>query len=265
MFSTTKIQLKMTRILQIPLNSYGEFSFIVNGEEFKTSQIISDLLSEKICQIHSCDPTFNEFSINTINKGDFTNILNLINFEQIIIPENEVSFLSEVFEILGNNSIVFDRKSSKITEENVIELLEKHQKFPVFYSKSLFDEINFISKIFYKILEFRQEEMKNIDLNILERIINNQKIVLKDEDQLLDFINRFYSNDSKYSNLYEYVLFQNVEISSINEFLNIYNINDLTSQTWRAVSNRLKQKIDKNVKNIRKSRYRVVVLYIYFK
>ena len=112
-----------------------------------------------------------------------------------------------------------------------------------------------------------EEEMKKIDLNILERIINNPKLVLDNEDQLLDFVNRFYMSDSKYSNLYECVLFQNVELSSINEFLTNFNINDLTSQTWRAVSNRLKQKIDKNPVLNSKYRYRYrmlsIIIYIF--
>lgn len=48
-----KIQLKTTSILNVSLQSYEkDFSFLVNGEEFKTSRIISDLLSPKICQLH---------------------------------------------------------------------------------------------------------------------------------------------------------------------------------------------------------------------
>lgn len=255
------MQLRTTSILNIPLNSYGEFCFIVNGEKYSTSRIISDLLSQKICQIHACDPTFNEFSFNTTNEGDFSNILKLLNFQPNVIPDNEVPFISEVFEILGNDSIIFDKRSSKITQDNVIELIEKHQKFPIFYAKSLFNEINFASSNFFRILTSKEEELKKLDFDILERIVNNPRIVLKDEDQLLDFINHFYSSDSKYSPLYECVLFQNVELYAINEFLDIYDIDDMTSQTWKAVSNRLKQKIDKiPTKNkSHASRYRTVL------
>ncbi|KAK8839628.1 hypothetical protein M9Y10_031994 [Tritrichomonas musculus] len=269
MYTTTEVQLKTTSILKIPLNIYGNFSFIVNGEEFQTSQIISDILSQKICQIHACDPTFNEFIIKTSNKGDFSNVLKLLNFEKNIIPENEIPFISEVFELLDNDCIEFDKESCRITQDNVINLIENHQKFQVFYSKSLFDEIDFFASNFSDIIKLteNEEEMKKIDLNILERIINNPKLVLDNEDQLLDFVNRFYMSDSKYSNLYECVLFQNVELSSINEFLTNFNINDLTSQTWRAVSNRLKQKIDKNPVLNSKYRYRYrmlsIIIYIF--
>ena len=62
-----QIQLKPLSILQVPLYSYQkDFTFIVNGEEFKTSRIFSDLISSKISQMHSNDPTFDTFYINTL-------------------------------------------------------------------------------------------------------------------------------------------------------------------------------------------------------
>ena len=66
------IQLKISSILNVPLCAYNEFSFIVNEKVYKTTQIISDLLSPKICQIHKSDPTANSFIIDTENKGDFS-------------------------------------------------------------------------------------------------------------------------------------------------------------------------------------------------
>ncbi|KAK8849360.1 hypothetical protein M9Y10_018759, partial [Tritrichomonas musculus] len=100
---TKKIQLKATSILNVPLQLYEEdFSFVVNGEEFKTSRIISDLLSPKICQLRMNDPTLNMYVINTSEQGNFSNVLKLVNFDQNDIPENEIPFILEVMEILNN-------------------------------------------------------------------------------------------------------------------------------------------------------------------
>lgn len=75
------IQLKLSSIENIPFQIYDQdFSFFVNGKEYQTPRIISDLLSPKICKIHSIDPTFNEYIINTHNSGDFSHIIQLINF-----------------------------------------------------------------------------------------------------------------------------------------------------------------------------------------
>ena len=66
------IQLQTASILHVPFSKYGkDFTFIVNGEEFHTSQIIADILSPKISQMRITDPTLLVFSINTHSKGDF--------------------------------------------------------------------------------------------------------------------------------------------------------------------------------------------------
>ena len=87
------LQLKPTCILNVPLQSYGDdFFMIVNGKEFKMNRLISDLLSPKICKIHMNDPTFNRFSIKAQHSGDFSRFLQLINFNEIKIQDDEVDF-----------------------------------------------------------------------------------------------------------------------------------------------------------------------------
>ena len=56
MSNINKIQLKPSSILNVHLQKYPkDFTFIVNGKEFQTSRIISDLLSPKICKNHFND------------------------------------------------------------------------------------------------------------------------------------------------------------------------------------------------------------------
>lgn len=77
-----QIQLKISSILQVPLHLYeNDFTFIVNGKKFKTNRIVSDLLSPKISRNHSTDATIDSFTINTRHRGDFSVILDLVNFK----------------------------------------------------------------------------------------------------------------------------------------------------------------------------------------
>lgn len=121
-------QLKATSVLDIPFQIYDQkFTFIVNGSEYRTIPLISDLLSPRISQIYQTDPTISTFTITTESRGDFNHILNLITFTIQSIPPNEISFFSDVIEKLGNHSIaVGDLQSNLLTNENVIQLL-KHQ------------------------------------------------------------------------------------------------------------------------------------------
>lgn len=93
MTEKTKIQLNPNRISQIPLHTYEcDFMFVVNDEIFKTSKIISDLISPIICQQHINDATTDTFTIHTVNQGDFSHVLNLVNFQPNSIPDSEIPF-----------------------------------------------------------------------------------------------------------------------------------------------------------------------------
>lgn len=53
MIDKNQIQLKYSSIASVPIQTYKQdFTFVVNGEEFVTSRLISDLLSPKISNMH---------------------------------------------------------------------------------------------------------------------------------------------------------------------------------------------------------------------
>ena len=151
MCSNTEVHLKIASVLNVPLQTYtDDFTFIVNGSEFKTSRIVSDLISPKISQYHQNDPLLCHFVINTKNRGNFSNILHLSNFSKITIPDDEIDFFSEVIEILGNDLIDITNPKQ---EENVLEILNKQNVFKCFYSTEIAKEIDFISSNFYKVCD----------------------------------------------------------------------------------------------------------------
>lgn len=252
MTQTTKMLLGTDTILNIPLQYYNEnFTFIVNGKSFKTTRLIADLLSPNICRLHTIDPTAQTFRIDTKEKGDFSNILNLIKFENIQVPMNEISFIIEVIENLGNNSIRFHEKinQTQITCDNVFSLINRHAKYENFYSKELQDDIIFISSHFYELCATRKNELVNLPSDLLFDIVGNDMLQLNDEDQFLSFINDLYSKNPKYSVMYQYVYFSNVSSKSIKDFINIFNYEDMNHLIWAAVSLRLENENQNNILN----------------
>ena len=83
----------------------------------------------------------------------------------------------------------------------------------------------------------------DIDTETLYAIINNSKLKLRDEDQLLNFINHLYKSDSKYSILYEAVLFENVTKERMKEFTQIYKCKYMTNGTWNRLLKRLELEV----------------------
>lgn len=188
------------------------FEFIVNERRYSTCRLIADLLSPLINQLHNFDPTINEFYIQTKNNGNFQHILDLINFNENNIPESEIPFVSEVLKKLDNDSIQIDFHKIQITTSNAFEFLQKHQDYGQFYSPQLQKEIDFASSNFYQL---NVEEINDLKISIIEKIICNKKLRLESEDQLLSLINKLYSDNSSLFYLYEYVEFVNTSQSAI--------------------------------------------------
>lgn len=243
MCETSTLFLKSSCILDVPLQNYGDdFTFIVNGEKYNTSYLIADLLSPIISKTHKSDPTYNKLSINTNQKGNFSHILNLLNFDLNDVPQDEIPFISEVIKILKNESIeIIQPDISEITIYNVFSLLNMHEKSPLYNSNRFQEEIDFISSHLYELIEECKEELISLSIDKLVTVISNSKVQLNSENQLLEFINELYSQNSEYSILYETVHFENVSIEMVSEFIEVFDFNDMTASTWKSISNRLKQ------------------------
>lgn len=268
MLGNSKIQLKTSSVLTVPLQIYDQdFSFIVNGQEFKTNHLIAELLSPKICENHKIDPTINEFYINAKNPGNFSKILDLVAFHSISIDETEIPFLTEIIEQLEASSIDLTRVDIELTNDNIFQYLHKCEESPIFSLEGYQNSIKYISSHFYELCLSHEEEISNLNIDTLYSILKHQNLRLNNEDQLLKFVNKMYTKDSRYYILYESVYFTNVDISSINEFLEIYDINDITQETWQNISMRLKEETEniKDFKKIKISRYQNFITSKIFK
>ncbi|KAK8838755.1 hypothetical protein M9Y10_032794 [Tritrichomonas musculus] len=159
-----QVQLKTTAVLNIPVQSYkSDFTFIINGDKFNTSYVISDLISPVISHIHQNDPTSSTFTISTENQGDFSHILKLATFRPFTIPYDEIPFFAEVIEKLGNDSIdISNLIQDELTNDNIIKYLEQHEKFSQLYKEKIDTEIEYASSHFFELCEEHKEEMKRL-------------------------------------------------------------------------------------------------------
>lgn len=230
------IELKPQSILFAPLQNFpNDFTFIVNGEQFQTTKIIADLLSPKISNLHKADPTISEYIINTNSSGNFQNILDLLDFSQKTIQEINIPFITEVIDELSNENISIEIEEPEITIDNVVTLIERHEKLTFFSSDIFSKEIGFLSEHFNEIECKDFDKLLQMKEETLEKIIDNDKLNLDTEDQLLKFINLLYLKNDKYSKFYEFVLFENVEKQAMKEFISIFNIDHLTTGGWRSI------------------------------
>lgn len=245
MSDTVKLNIDISSILNVPLNTYEDFTFIVNDESYKTTTIIADLLSNKISQLHLSDPTFSTFTINTKSNGDFSQILELADFKNKKIAKKEIPFFSEVLEQLDCKCFNFTDSKYEILSKEIIfdtkdeEEEDEEDKSSFLYSKYNDQILYFISSHFYEIYQTYQEELINLPEADIRKILEYKNLRVESEDQLLDFINQLYYNDRDLSYLYEYVQFKNVSVDNIKEFLELFKFYDMTTAAWISISKRL--------------------------
>ena len=98
--------LSVDTIKDIPFDQYDQdFTFIVNGKEYKTSRIVADFLSPTVRKLHSVDGTIAHFTITTKEQSgtfDFSSILSLMSFGARDLSPEEARAFFEVMMKLGN-------------------------------------------------------------------------------------------------------------------------------------------------------------------
>lgn len=107
------------------------------------------------------DPTLHTLLINTQSKGNFQQILDLVDFKshQVISDINQ-AFLVEIIEQLDIKSTDIKFFHEKVTLDNIIDKIKEHEN-RTFYSKQYSEEIDFLSANFSIILEQQKEKPLN--------------------------------------------------------------------------------------------------------
>ena len=146
-------ELSIDTIKEIPFDRYlKDFTFIVNGREYKTSRFYADFLSPLIRRYHMIDETISSFTINTsytYQEIDFSTVLSLDSFSPIELNSEKVNFLREIFLKLDNKKEYLKLMPSEFEEltlDNVFEQINEKRK----YFKNVNNNENIDIKFFRK-------------------------------------------------------------------------------------------------------------------
>lgn len=250
----TLISLKIGPMPYVPFDNYPrDFTFIVNKEEYHTNKLIADILSKKISQIHLTDPTVDQYEVFTDHPGNFQPILDLLKVDNLNINSSELPFLAEITKTLDIDINFGYNQSHQITLDNVIELIQTHEKYGKFFSNFLREEIEFASKNFYELKDTNEDSLLSLSTSTIQSIISNENLCLNSEDQLLDFVNKLYVSDNGLSGFYEFVDFTNVSGEMIGQFSSAFNVDDITRGTW----NNILTSLHINAKTTNNSRHKI--------
>ncbi|KAK8871617.1 hypothetical protein M9Y10_007352 [Tritrichomonas musculus] len=254
--------LNIKNLRDIPFNLYEKnFTFHFNGKTYKTNRLNADLLSPLIRQLHYSDNTIDEFYLKIDNTQEkeskqqavetkedyFSDFLKLYTFENTKIDPKRQQIYSKYFYALGNYDEFFRLLPdyyNEISEDNALERLILLSNIATQHDISINLQemeviqklINFISSHFESI---DKEKMKQLNNDIIEKIINNENLKLHDEDSLLEFVLELYSKDENSYELFEYILFNNISEEMIEKFIDKFSIEYLNLGIWRSICQRL--------------------------
>ena len=126
-----------------------------------------------------------------------------------------------------------------MTIENVIgqllSIIEISNNVCEFNPELMKNIIDFIAANFESI---DKEEFKKLDIEVIEYIISNDSLTLRNENSLLEFVLHLYEENQSYSPLFEYVLFENVNEDIFHKFINKFNISYLNKSIWKSICSR---------------------------
>lgn len=247
----------LENVKSIPFQNYeNNFTFFVNGKQYKTNRFIADLLSPKIRNYHFSDQSIDKFDIDISNfnrnkknsneKDYFDEFLGLSSFSNVKLDPNRLKYFLNYFYILGNSDEYYRLKSyflKDITKENAIEQLISFANLDSNDNESIDPNdqsiqeiIQFIAKNFWSI---SKEKLKLLNINILEIILSQESLKVQSENSLLHFILELYKKDPSYSPLFEYIIFPNVTEDYFEQFINEFEFEDLNPKIWHSICYRL--------------------------
>lgn len=246
-----------TNILKgIPFGKYqNDFDFIVSGKRYSVPRIVADLLSPIIRNLHYQDETIQEYRIdiesgneeeasnNDDGKDDFLNFVELCNCESKQLSERQRELYSTYFFKLGNIDSYFKLHPefiSGISTENSIEILTKIESITNNFSNVSHNSeyIESVEQVFSFIAshfdDIDKEGLTIFPIETIEKIICNDDLKIREEDDLLEFVMSFYEKDRRFSILFEYVLFENVSEEKLKRFVKEFYVDDINGKVWNA-------------------------------
>lgn len=240
----------------------GNFDQVLNlafGGEIQVNEINRDFLEEISTQLEN-----EEIFLHSIPPIDWNKIQDHSSNSQ-----NNDNTLKDSNELPSTETQNAECDKQKDTNDNddepyisdydeLFSLIKKKQDFssgkrPI----PIDEEVDYLATFFYDIFDLKQikNKLDKINYSILYQILTNDKLTLKNEGQLANLIMALAEelNDSSFYSLFEFVQFENLTLTEIDNFLNHFELSYMNVQIWEKLKIRLQSDIlTPKIENIRR-------------
>jgi hypothetical protein len=191
-----------------------DFHFLVGEHHYECPRFVADFLSPRIARLHCADPTIDRFELKAC--GSITDFLKLAAGNEINICSSNQAFLANLALSLENHELfeLLDALREPLSIENgIARLKEKYENG--FEHES---ELAFVASHFS---EFKDDIFDDINVELLGKILSNEKLKIESEDSFYQFLSRLVHVNSCYFSLMEFVSFRNLSSSMILHFVEL--------------------------------------------
>lgn len=209
------------------LNDSEEFRFIFENAELKLNYLFAEFISPIVSKIHQTDPTVSYLHIKSqipnsapINKSLLEKVDDLSRGNSIEVAKEMINDIQQIAILLGNFELFSTINELFQEEENENETIERSLLLLQFFENEMNlpnnqpeTIIGFIASHFYLIDE---EKLLTIPKHFLYSILSNQNLKLKNEDSLLDFINKLFEQQDDDESL-KIEFYEIIEFTSLSE------------------------------------------------
>jgi hypothetical protein len=215
--------------------SERDFAFIGNGFEVQCTKFQAVFISPRVHWLLQQDSTLNSIFLETrttkLNNKRMSELFeDLIKGSSVSVTQMDLCGLIEIAQFLGNTELLDQfPDEGELEPKNVCVRLTKGDCC----GRSIDNEIDFAASHF---CELDLEDLKVLDVSIVERIVSSPQLRLKDEESLLDFIREF---DCDRRILLRHVRSEYLRGDSMSEFLEFLSPSTLDPLIWSSLCCRL--------------------------
>lgn len=249
-------------------NYNDEFRFFFGKHEIKLNNLFAEFISPYVCQIHQSDPTIDfirfvdekspqsESITNFFQKltKDICTLFELISKGNRVNINKTQCIQLQVLSVLLKNEELFTKLNelfqNDTTENGLTESLDsllilyQNQK-----SAEIFTNCNSVRCVASNLHSIDENKILQLPKTVFYSIISNEELTIENEDKLYDLIESFLfrhegetdetdETDGSKSEMnkidfYEQIEFQFLSEDKFNEFIENFDINDITSDLWR--------------------------------
>jgi hypothetical protein len=238
--SKTTVWLSAQGLKNIRFEKYeNDFTFVVGGFRHSCPRFVAEFISPRVRRLHSIDETISMIDIGVDDVGgEFSQLLS----GSIDVSDSTKSFLKSIATALENPELYLGVQEG-LSVCNIIGRLLYLSSF----ESDIRSEVEFFASHFNEIIDHQKGDYKKfmkVGTSTISAILSSSSLKVVSEDSVYEFVRDLCAIDGEMNYLFEFVLFEYLNVSSMRDFTSASSSSSMFFETlnqsiWHRLCDRL--------------------------